>query len=72
MQHVLDGEVANLEFFFIHRACNSVFTALEHCQEGVEITSEDHIIQVEILHTEMPAHEHILCKLTRDEMSDFP
>uniref|UniRef100_A0A7N8WXX7 Phosphodiesterase n=1 Tax=Mastacembelus armatus TaxID=205130 RepID=A0A7N8WXX7_9TELE len=30
---------------FIHRACNSVFTALEHCQEAVEITSEDHIIQ---------------------------
>ncbi|XP_013884087.1 high affinity cAMP-specific and IBMX-insensitive 3',5'-cyclic phosphodiesterase 8B [Austrofundulus limnaeus] len=27
------------------RACNSVFTALEHCQEPVEITSEDHIIQ---------------------------
>ncbi|CAJ1070457.1 high affinity cAMP-specific and IBMX-insensitive 3'%2C5'-cyclic phosphodiesterase 8B isoform X1 [Xyrichtys novacula] len=27
------------------RACNSVFTALEHCQEAVEITSEDHIIQ---------------------------
>ncbi|MEQ2262680.1 hypothetical protein XENORESO_019187 [Xenotaenia resolanae] len=26
-------------------ACNSVFTALEHCQEAVEITSEDHIIQ---------------------------
>uniref|UniRef100_A0A3Q3GZ72 Phosphodiesterase n=1 Tax=Labrus bergylta TaxID=56723 RepID=A0A3Q3GZ72_9LABR len=27
------------------RACNSVFTALENCQEAVEITSEDHIIQ---------------------------
>uniref|UniRef100_A0A671V3C9 Phosphodiesterase n=1 Tax=Sparus aurata TaxID=8175 RepID=A0A671V3C9_SPAAU len=27
------------------RACNSVFTALELCQEAVEITSEDHIIQ---------------------------
>uniref|UniRef100_A0A673BQ18 Phosphodiesterase n=1 Tax=Sphaeramia orbicularis TaxID=375764 RepID=A0A673BQ18_9TELE len=27
------------------RACNSVFTALDHCQEAVEITSEDHIIQ---------------------------
>lgn len=36
---------------FIHRACNSVFTALDHCQEAVEITSEDHIIQVGILHT---------------------
>lgn len=31
---------------FIARACNSVFTALDHCQEAVEITSEDHIIQV--------------------------
>ncbi|XP_060931444.1 high affinity cAMP-specific and IBMX-insensitive 3',5'-cyclic phosphodiesterase 8B isoform X4 [Limanda limanda] len=28
------------------RACNSVFTALEHCQEAVEITNEDHIIQI--------------------------
>uniref|UniRef100_A0A8C8ETW6 Phosphodiesterase n=1 Tax=Oncorhynchus tshawytscha TaxID=74940 RepID=A0A8C8ETW6_ONCTS len=27
------------------RACNSVFTALDHCQEAVEITSEDHVIQ---------------------------
>ncbi|XP_054908408.1 high affinity cAMP-specific and IBMX-insensitive 3',5'-cyclic phosphodiesterase 8B isoform X1 [Poeciliopsis prolifica] len=27
------------------RACNSVFTALEFCQEAVEITSEDHVIQ---------------------------
>ncbi|XP_040512026.1 high affinity cAMP-specific and IBMX-insensitive 3',5'-cyclic phosphodiesterase 8B isoform X4 [Gallus gallus] len=27
------------------RACNAVFTALEHCQEAIEITSEDHIIQ---------------------------
>ncbi|XP_068608614.1 high affinity cAMP-specific and IBMX-insensitive 3',5'-cyclic phosphodiesterase 8B [Brachionichthys hirsutus] len=27
------------------RACNSVFTALDHCQEAVEITSEEHIIQ---------------------------
>ncbi|KAJ8286958.1 hypothetical protein GJAV_G00045340 [Gymnothorax javanicus] len=27
------------------RACNSLFTALEHCQEAVEITSEDHVIQ---------------------------
>ncbi|XP_040512027.1 high affinity cAMP-specific and IBMX-insensitive 3',5'-cyclic phosphodiesterase 8B isoform X6 [Gallus gallus] len=29
----------------ICRACNAVFTALEHCQEAIEITSEDHIIQ---------------------------
>uniref|UniRef100_A0A3B3THE6 Phosphodiesterase n=1 Tax=Paramormyrops kingsleyae TaxID=1676925 RepID=A0A3B3THE6_9TELE len=27
------------------RACNSLFTALENCQEAVEITSEDHVIQ---------------------------
>ncbi|XP_066501298.1 high affinity cAMP-specific and IBMX-insensitive 3',5'-cyclic phosphodiesterase 8B isoform X2 [Hoplias malabaricus] len=27
------------------RACNSVFTALEQCQEAVEITSESHVIQ---------------------------
>ncbi|XP_054613002.1 high affinity cAMP-specific and IBMX-insensitive 3',5'-cyclic phosphodiesterase 8B isoform X3 [Dunckerocampus dactyliophorus] len=27
------------------RACNAVFTALDNCQEAVEITSEDHIIQ---------------------------
>uniref|UniRef100_W5LJT1 Phosphodiesterase n=1 Tax=Astyanax mexicanus TaxID=7994 RepID=W5LJT1_ASTMX len=27
------------------RACNSIFTALEHCQDAVEITSEDHVIQ---------------------------
>ncbi|XP_072715094.1 high affinity cAMP-specific and IBMX-insensitive 3',5'-cyclic phosphodiesterase 8B isoform X5 [Ciconia boyciana] len=27
------------------RACNAVFAALDHCQEAVEITSEDHVIQ---------------------------
>ncbi|XP_009293455.1 high affinity cAMP-specific and IBMX-insensitive 3',5'-cyclic phosphodiesterase 8B isoform X1 [Danio rerio] len=27
------------------RACNAVFTALEQCQEAVEISSEDHVIQ---------------------------
>ncbi|KYO48552.1 hypothetical protein Y1Q_0003978 [Alligator mississippiensis] len=27
------------------RACNSVFTALDQCQEAIEITSEDHVIQ---------------------------
>ncbi|KFV46588.1 High affinity cAMP-specific and IBMX-insensitive 3',5'-cyclic phosphodiesterase 8B, partial [Tyto alba] len=27
------------------RACNAVFTALEHCQEAIEITSEDQVIQ---------------------------
>uniref|UniRef100_A0A8C9LDL7 Phosphodiesterase n=1 Tax=Pavo cristatus TaxID=9049 RepID=A0A8C9LDL7_PAVCR len=28
------------------RACNSLFTALEKSQEAIEITSEDHVIQV--------------------------
>lgn len=37
--------------FLFHRACNSVFTALDHCQEAVEITSEDHVIQVGIVQT---------------------
>ncbi|XP_061875541.1 high affinity cAMP-specific and IBMX-insensitive 3',5'-cyclic phosphodiesterase 8B isoform X7 [Colius striatus] len=27
------------------RACNAVFTALDHCQEAIEITSDDHVIQ---------------------------
>ncbi|EMP29280.1 High affinity cAMP-specific and IBMX-insensitive 3',5'-cyclic phosphodiesterase 8B, partial [Chelonia mydas] len=27
------------------RACNSVFTALDHCHEAIEITSEEHVIQ---------------------------
>uniref|UniRef100_A0A7N6AX97 Phosphodiesterase n=1 Tax=Anabas testudineus TaxID=64144 RepID=A0A7N6AX97_ANATE len=27
------------------RACHAIFTALEQCQEAVEITSEDHVIQ---------------------------
>ncbi|XP_061875543.1 high affinity cAMP-specific and IBMX-insensitive 3',5'-cyclic phosphodiesterase 8B isoform X9 [Colius striatus] len=28
------------------RACNAVFTALDHCQEAIEITSDDHVIQL--------------------------
>uniref|UniRef100_A0A8C3JB57 Phosphodiesterase n=1 Tax=Calidris pygmaea TaxID=425635 RepID=A0A8C3JB57_9CHAR len=28
------------------RACSAVFTALDHCQEAIEITSEDHVIQL--------------------------
>ncbi|XP_050768490.1 high affinity cAMP-specific and IBMX-insensitive 3',5'-cyclic phosphodiesterase 8B isoform X9 [Gymnogyps californianus] len=28
------------------RACNAVFTALDYCQEAIEITSEDHVIQL--------------------------
>ncbi|XP_054571118.1 high affinity cAMP-specific and IBMX-insensitive 3',5'-cyclic phosphodiesterase 8B isoform X5 [Eptesicus fuscus] len=27
------------------RACNSVFTALDHCHEAIEITSDEHVIQ---------------------------
>uniref|UniRef100_A0A3Q2YFX2 Phosphodiesterase n=1 Tax=Hippocampus comes TaxID=109280 RepID=A0A3Q2YFX2_HIPCM len=45
------NELVQLEYgevrcLFKLRACNSAFTALEKCQEAVEITSEDHIIQV--------------------------
>ncbi|XP_051907444.1 high affinity cAMP-specific and IBMX-insensitive 3',5'-cyclic phosphodiesterase 8B isoform X1 [Hippocampus zosterae] len=44
------NELVQLEYgevrcHFKLRACNSAFTALEKCQEAVEITSEDHIIQ---------------------------
>ncbi|XP_019734674.1 high affinity cAMP-specific and IBMX-insensitive 3',5'-cyclic phosphodiesterase 8B isoform X2 [Hippocampus comes] len=44
------NELVQLEYgevrcLFKLRACNSAFTALEKCQEAVEITSEDHIIQ---------------------------
>ncbi|XP_064797047.1 high affinity cAMP-specific and IBMX-insensitive 3',5'-cyclic phosphodiesterase 8B-like isoform X3 [Oncorhynchus masou masou] len=43
------------------RACNSVFTALDHCQEAVEITSEDHVIQVHKInrdgdHSQLESH----------------
>nr|XP_048311912.1 high affinity cAMP-specific and IBMX-insensitive 3',5'-cyclic phosphodiesterase 8B isoform X6 [Myodes glareolus] len=32
------------------RACNSVFTALDHCHEAIEITSDDHVIQLHRIH----------------------
>ncbi|XP_006889898.1 PREDICTED: high affinity cAMP-specific and IBMX-insensitive 3',5'-cyclic phosphodiesterase 8B isoform X3 [Elephantulus edwardii] len=32
------------------RACNSVFTALDHCHEAIEITSDDHVIQIHKIH----------------------
>uniref|UniRef100_A0A671FS28 Phosphodiesterase n=1 Tax=Rhinolophus ferrumequinum TaxID=59479 RepID=A0A671FS28_RHIFE len=32
------------------RACNSVFTALDHCHEAIEITSDDHVIQIHKFH----------------------
>lgn len=35
-----------MPFFYVSRACNSLFTALEKSQEAIEITSEDHVIQV--------------------------
>lgn len=44
--HELKVHLVRLVCLLTVRACNSVFTALDHCQEAVEITSEDHIIQV--------------------------
>ncbi|XP_066469611.1 high affinity cAMP-specific and IBMX-insensitive 3',5'-cyclic phosphodiesterase 8B [Tiliqua scincoides] len=38
-------ELSEVRSQFKLRACNSVFTALEHCHEAIEITSEDHVIQ---------------------------
>uniref|UniRef100_A0A4X2LUZ5 Phosphodiesterase n=1 Tax=Vombatus ursinus TaxID=29139 RepID=A0A4X2LUZ5_VOMUR len=32
------------------RACNSIFTALDHCHEAIEITSDDHVIQIHKIH----------------------
>ncbi|XP_051028297.1 high affinity cAMP-specific and IBMX-insensitive 3',5'-cyclic phosphodiesterase 8B isoform X6 [Acomys russatus] len=32
------------------RACNSVFTALDHCHEAIEITSDEHVIQIHRIH----------------------
>uniref|UniRef100_A0A8C9MQC9 Phosphodiesterase n=1 Tax=Serinus canaria TaxID=9135 RepID=A0A8C9MQC9_SERCA len=53
------------------RACNAVFTALEHCQEAVEITSEDHVIQYV-----NPAFERMMgyCKgeLIGKELTELP
>ncbi|XP_034152637.1 high affinity cAMP-specific and IBMX-insensitive 3',5'-cyclic phosphodiesterase 8B isoform X2 [Esox lucius] len=42
---LLQVEHGEVRCQFKLRACNSVFTALDHCQEAVEITSEDHVIQ---------------------------
>uniref|UniRef100_A0A8C4V399 Phosphodiesterase n=1 Tax=Falco tinnunculus TaxID=100819 RepID=A0A8C4V399_FALTI len=41
------------------RACNAVFTALDHCQEAIEITSEDHVIQV--------GKKTLFCRTRREE-----
>ncbi|RMC16454.1 hypothetical protein DUI87_06784 [Hirundo rustica rustica] len=52
-------------------ACNAVFTALDHCQEAVEITSEDHVIQYV-----NPAFERMMgyCKgeLIGKELTELP
>ncbi|KAM8872562.1 high affinity cAMP-specific and IBMX-insensitive 3',5'-cyclic phosphodiesterase 8B isoform 2-T2 [Synchiropus picturatus] len=42
---LLQVEHGEVRCHFKLRACNSVFTALEQCQEAVEITSEEHVIQ---------------------------
>uniref|UniRef100_H3B373 Phosphodiesterase n=1 Tax=Latimeria chalumnae TaxID=7897 RepID=H3B373_LATCH len=39
------GEVRSQFKLRNDRACKSVFTALDYCQEAIEITSEDHVIQ---------------------------
>ncbi|NXI86935.1 PDE8B phosphodiesterase, partial [Rhipidura dahli] len=53
------------------RACNAVFTALDHCQEAVEITNEDHVIQYV-----NPAFEQMMgyCKgeLIGKELTELP
>ncbi|XP_037120956.1 high affinity cAMP-specific and IBMX-insensitive 3',5'-cyclic phosphodiesterase 8B isoform X2 [Syngnathus acus] len=53
------------------RACNSAFAALEKCQEAVEITSEDHVIQYV-----NPAFERMMgyCKgeLIGKELTELP
>uniref|UniRef100_A0A8D2QJI2 Phosphodiesterase n=1 Tax=Zonotrichia albicollis TaxID=44394 RepID=A0A8D2QJI2_ZONAL len=53
------------------RACNALFTALDHCQEAVEITSEDHVIQYV-----NPAFERMMgyCKgeLIGKELTELP
>ncbi|ELW70038.1 High affinity cAMP-specific and IBMX-insensitive 3',5'-cyclic phosphodiesterase 8B [Tupaia chinensis] len=53
------------------RACNSVFTALDHCHEAIEITSDDHVIQYV-----NPAFERMMGyhkgELLGKELSDLP
>ncbi|XP_063114453.1 high affinity cAMP-specific and IBMX-insensitive 3',5'-cyclic phosphodiesterase 8B isoform X7 [Cavia porcellus] len=40
------GEVrSQFKLRYVAKACNSVFTALDHCHEAIEITSDDHVIQ---------------------------
>ncbi|KAG9355067.1 hypothetical protein JZ751_001780 [Albula glossodonta] len=42
---LIQAEHGEVRSQFKLRACNAVFAALEHCQEAVEITSEDRVIQ---------------------------
>ncbi|KAG9488135.1 hypothetical protein GDO78_007760 [Eleutherodactylus coqui] len=53
------------------RSCNSIFTALDHCQEAIEITSEEHVIQYV-----NPAFERMTGyhreELLGKELTDFP
>uniref|UniRef100_A0A2K5IJ10 Phosphodiesterase n=1 Tax=Colobus angolensis palliatus TaxID=336983 RepID=A0A2K5IJ10_COLAP len=53
------------------RACNSVFTALDHCHEAIEITSDDHVIQYV-----NPAFERMMGyhkgELLGKELADLP
>uniref|UniRef100_A0A3P8W6A7 Phosphodiesterase n=1 Tax=Cynoglossus semilaevis TaxID=244447 RepID=A0A3P8W6A7_CYNSE len=54
------------------RACNSVFTALDHCQEAVEITSEDHIIQCHSLRHRDRRKDSIDARSLSSRGSDAP
>ncbi|XP_069819122.1 high affinity cAMP-specific and IBMX-insensitive 3',5'-cyclic phosphodiesterase 8B isoform X3 [Dendropsophus ebraccatus] len=53
------------------RSCNAIFTALDHCQEAIEITSEEHVIQYV-----NPAFERMMGyhreELLGKELTDFP
>ncbi|XP_075694754.1 high affinity cAMP-specific and IBMX-insensitive 3',5'-cyclic phosphodiesterase 8B isoform X3 [Rhinoderma darwinii] len=53
------------------RSCNSIFTALDHCQEAIEITSEEHVIQYV-----NPAFERMMGyhkeELLGKELTEFP
>uniref|UniRef100_UPI00398F5F03 high affinity cAMP-specific and IBMX-insensitive 3',5'-cyclic phosphodiesterase 8B isoform X2 n=1 Tax=Pristiophorus japonicus TaxID=55135 RepID=UPI00398F5F03 len=53
------------------RACSSIFTALEHCQDAIEITNEDHVIQYV-----NPAFEHMMGyhkgELIGKELTELP
>ncbi|KAJ8405641.1 hypothetical protein AAFF_G00316210 [Aldrovandia affinis] len=42
---LIQADLGEVRSQFKLRACNAVLAALEHCQEAVEITSEDHVIQ---------------------------